>query len=87
MLVCLYLIYRIHVWDKAYNTHINDLIVLQKKAVCIVNVVRHKTSMHKLCIEKDCKTHLLLRYWIIHAWIHKHHDISCIQYLFQENVW
>ena len=35
--VNLYLSYYVHVWDRAYDTHLNDLIVLQNKIIRIIN--------------------------------------------------
>ena len=43
-----YLNYCIHVWGKAYNVHIHDLIVLQNKAVRIVHGVSPRTNADKL---------------------------------------
>ena len=40
-----YLIYCIHVWGKAYNMHLNDFIVLQNKAMWIINGVPPRTNM------------------------------------------
>ena len=40
-----YLSYCIHVWGKAYNTHLNDLIVLQNKAMRIINGVSSRINM------------------------------------------
>ena len=39
-----YLSYCIHVWGKAYNTHLNDLIVLQNKAMLIISGVPSRTN-------------------------------------------
>ena len=43
-----YLNYCIHVWGKAYNVYIHDLIVLQNKAVRIVHGVSPRTNADKL---------------------------------------
>ena len=48
-----YLNYCIHVWGKAYNVHIHDLIVLQNKAVRIVHGVPPRTNAQKLCIDSN----------------------------------
>ena len=40
-----YLNHYIHVWGKAYNVHIHNLIVLQNKAVRIVHGVSSKTNI------------------------------------------
>ena len=42
-----YLNYCIHVWGKAYNVHIHDLIVLQNKAMRIVHGVPPRTNAQK----------------------------------------
>ena len=39
-----YLSYCIHVWGKAYNIHLNDLIVLQNKTMRIINGVPPRTE-------------------------------------------
>ena len=39
-----YLHYCIHVWGKAYNTHLNDLVVLQNKAIRIISGVPPRTK-------------------------------------------
>ena len=44
-----YLNYCIHVWGKAYNVHIHDLIVLQNKAIRIV----HRTNADKLYFDQN----------------------------------
>ena len=46
-----YLNYCIHVWGKAYNVYIHDLIVLQNKAVRIVHGVSPRTNAQKLCFD------------------------------------
>ena len=51
-----YLSYYIHVWGKAYNLHLNDLIVLQNKAMRIINGVPPRTNMDKFYIEKNILT-------------------------------
>ena len=43
-----YLNYCIHVWGKAYNVHIHDLIILQNKAIRIVHGVSPRTNANKL---------------------------------------
>ena len=48
-----YLNYCIHVRGKAYNVHIHDLIILQKKVVCIVNGVPPRTNVEKLCFDSN----------------------------------
>ena len=48
-----YLNYCIHVWGKAYNVHIHDLIVLQNKAVRIVHGVSPRTNADKLYFDHN----------------------------------
>ena len=48
-----YLSYCIHVWGKAYNIHLNDLIVLQNKTMRIISGVPPITNIDKLCIENN----------------------------------
>ena len=49
-----YLNYCIHVWGKAYNVYIHDLIVLQIKAVRIVyGVPPRRTNAQKLCFDSN----------------------------------
>ena len=48
-----YLSYCIHVWGKAYNTHLNDLIVLQNKAMRIISGVPPRTNIDHLDIENN----------------------------------
>ena len=51
-----YLSYSIHVWGKAYNTHLNDLIALQNKAMRIINGVPPRTNMDNFYIEMNILT-------------------------------
>ena len=63
-----YLSYCIHVWGKAYKTHLNDLVVLQNKAMRIINGVPPRTNMDNFYIENNiCETYLQLQYRIIHV--------------------
>ena len=48
-----YLSYCIHVWGKAYNTHLNDLIVLQNKAMRIISGVPPRTNIDHFYIENN----------------------------------
>ena len=48
-----YLSYCIHVSDKAYNIHLNDLIVLQNKAMRVVSGVLPGTNIDKFYIENN----------------------------------
>ena len=51
-----YLSYCIYVWGKAYNIHLNDLIVLQNKAMRIINGVPPRTNMDWFYIERNILT-------------------------------
>ena len=51
-----YLSYCIHVWGKAYKTHLNDLVVLQNKALRIINRVPPRTNMDNFYIENNILT-------------------------------
>ena len=51
-----YLSYCIHVWGKAYKTHLNDLVVLQNKAMRIINGVPPRTNMDNFYIENNILT-------------------------------
>ena len=48
-----YLSYCIHVWGKAYNTHLYDLIVLPNKAMRIISGVPPRTNIDKFYIENN----------------------------------
>ena len=48
-----YLNHGIHVWGKAYNVHIHDLIVLPNKAVRIVHGVSPRTNANKLYFDHN----------------------------------
>ena len=45
-----YLSYCIHVWGRAYDTHLNDLIVLQNKIIRIINGVPPRTNVERLYV-------------------------------------
>ena len=51
-----YLHYYIHVWGKTYNTHMNDLVVLQNKAMRIISGVPPRTNMDRFYIEMSILT-------------------------------
>ena len=51
-----YLHYCIHVWGKAYNTHLNDLVVLQNKAMRINSGVPTRTNMDRCYVEMSILT-------------------------------
>ena len=48
--ICPYLNYCIHVWGKAYDTHLHHLIVLQNKAIRIVNGIPPRTNVDNLYV-------------------------------------
>ena len=48
-----YLSYCIHVWGKAYNTHLNDLIVLQNKAMRKISGVPPRKNIDQFYIENN----------------------------------
>ena len=54
--VCPYLHYCIHVWGKAYDTHLNDLVVLQNKAMRIISGVPPRTNMDRFYVEMSILT-------------------------------
>ena len=45
-----YLSYCIHVWDRAFDTHLNELIVLQNKIIRIINGVPPRTNVERLYV-------------------------------------
>ena len=51
-----YLHYCIHVWGKAYNTHLNDPVVLQNKAMRIISGVPPRTNMDNFYIDMNILT-------------------------------
>ena len=51
-----YLHYCIHVWGKAYTTHLNDLVVLQNKAMRIISDVPPRTNMDNFYIDMNILT-------------------------------
>ena len=48
-----YLNYCIHVWGKAYDTHLRHLIVLQNKIIRIINGVPPRTNVDNLYIKHN----------------------------------
>ena len=48
-----YLNYCIHVWDKAYDMHLHHLIVLQNKAIRIMNCVPPRTNVDSLYVMQN----------------------------------
>ena len=51
-----YLHYCIHVWGKAYNIHLNDLVVLQNKAMRVISGVPPRTIMDGFYVEMSILT-------------------------------
>ena len=51
-----YLSYCIHVWGKAHTIHLNDLVVLQNKAMRIINGVPPRTNIDWFYIENNILT-------------------------------
>ena len=45
-----YLCHCIYVWGRAYETHLNDLIVLQNKIIRIINGVPPRTNVERLYV-------------------------------------
>ena len=64
-----YLYYCIHVWGKAYSIHLNDLVVLQNKAMRIISVPP-RINMDKFYIDMNILTAKLAITTIL--------DYSCI---------
>ena len=48
-----YLNYCIHVWGKAYDTHLYHLLVLQSKAIRVINVIPPWTNVGNLYVMQD----------------------------------
>ena len=48
-----YLNYCIHVWGRAYNTHLKDLCVLQNKIIRIINGIPPRTNVDHLYIQQN----------------------------------
>ena len=48
-----YLNYCVHVWGKAYNTHLKNLLVLQNEVLRIVTGIPPRTSVHQIYIEQN----------------------------------
>ena len=56
MYTLIYLHYCIHVWGKTYNTHLNDLVVLQNKAMRIISGEPPRTNMDNFYIDMNILT-------------------------------
>ena len=48
-----YLNYCIHVWGRAYNTHLKDLCLLQNKIIRIINGIPSRTNVDHLYIQQN----------------------------------
>ena len=71
-LVYPYLNYCIHVWGRAYNTHLKDLFVLQNKVIRIINGVPPRTSTEYLYIQHSVLTVKRLYYYNIGLFMYKY---------------
>ena len=67
-----YLHYCIHVWGKAYNTHLNDLVVLQNKAMRIISGVPPRTNMDRFYVEMSILTVKRIYNYIIGLFMYKY---------------
>ena len=67
-----YLNYCIHVWGRAYNTHLNDLIVLQNKAIRIINGVPPRTNVKYLYIQHHILTMKQLYHYNLGLFMYKY---------------
>ena len=48
-----YLFYYIHVWDRVYIIHLNDVFVLQNKVIRIINGVPSRTNTEYLYTQQN----------------------------------
>ena len=71
-LVYPYLNYCIHVWGRAYNTHLKDLFVLQNKVIRIINGVPPRTNTEYLYIQHSVLTVKRLYYYNIELFMYKY---------------
>ena len=67
-----YLNYCIHVWGRAYDTHLNDLRVLQNKIVRIINGVPPRTNTDYLYSQQSILSVNRLYYYNIGIFMHKY---------------
>ena len=67
-----YLNYCIHVWGRAYNTHLKDLFVLQNKVIRIINGVPPRTNTEYLYIQHSVLTVKRLYYYNIGLFMYKY---------------
>ena len=71
-----YLIYCVEVWGNAADIHPNDIFLLQKKIVRIINYSHYKAHTHNICINLD----ILLLQKIVY------HRISVMMYTFVNDM-
>ena len=66
-----YLNYCIHVWGRAYNTHLKDLCVLQNKIIRIINGIPPRTNVDHLNIQQNILSVNRLYYYNIGIFMYK----------------
>ena len=66
-----YLNYCIHVWGRAYNTHLKDLSVLQNKIIRIINGIPPRTNVDHLYIQQNILSVNRLYYYNIGIFMYK----------------
>ena len=66
-----YLNYCIHVWGRAYNTHLKDLCVLQNKTIRIINGIPPRTNVDHLYIQQNILSVNRLYYYNIGIFMYK----------------
>ena len=64
--------YCIHVWGRAYNTHLKDLFVLRNKVIRIINGVPPRTNTEYLYIKQSVLTVKRLCYYNIRLFMYKY---------------
>ena len=67
-----YLSYCIHVWGRAYDTHLNDLIVLQNKIIRIINGVPPRTNVERLYVTMGILSLKRIYNYAIGLFMHKY---------------
>ena len=70
-----YLNYCIHVWVRAYNTHLKDLCVLQNKIIRIINGIPPRTNVDHLYIQQNIPSVNRLYYYNIGIFMYKYSNI------------
>ena len=66
-----YLNFFIHVWGRAYNTHLKDICVLQNKFICIINGIPPGTNVDHLYIQQNILSVNHLYYYNIGIFMYK----------------